>query len=73
MRLRSRGCVHGFDEETLGELYAAHCAWPRRLGGRPLERARSELRGRNLACCPVPALGEDDECHAAILLRIRNR
>jgi hypothetical protein len=74
MRLRSRGRVHGFDEATLGELLAAHCAWLRRLGGTPLERATSELRGRNLACwCPLPALGEDDECHAAILLRIANR
>ena len=70
----SKACVHGIDEETLGELHAAHRAWLRRLGGSPLERARSELRGRNLACwCPLPTLGEDDECHAAILLRIANR
>ena len=75
----ARGCrpqatVHGIDDETLVEVHAAHCAWLRGLGGSPLERARSELRGRDLACwCPLPALGEDDECHAAILLRIANR
>jgi hypothetical protein len=70
----SRSNVQGIDDETLLDLHAAHCAWLRRLGGRPLERARRELRGRNLACwCPLPALGEDDECHAAILLRVANR
>lgn len=31
------------------------------------------LRGRNLACwCPLPAEGQPDLCHAAILLRIAN-
>jgi len=75
----ARGCwppshVHGLDEETLVQVHAAHCAWLRRLGENPLERARRELRGRNLACwCPLPALDEDDECHAAILLRVANR
>ena len=70
----SKASVHGIDDETLVKVHASHCAWVRRLGGRPLERARSELRGRNLACwCPLPAVGEDDECHAAILLGIANR
>src|SRR4051812_27649244 len=70
----SKSHVHGFDDETLLEVHAAHCAWLRRLGGRPLERATEELRGRNLACwCPLPAPGVEDECHAAILLRIANR
>jgi hypothetical protein len=70
----SRGHVHGFDDETFVEAHAAHCAWLRRLGGKPLERARNELRGRNLACwCALPGPGEDDLCHAAILLRLANR
>lgn len=70
----SKVAIHGVDEETLVQAHAAHCAWLRRLGGNPVERAQTELRGRNLACwCPLPALGEDDECHAAILLRIANR
>lgn len=36
--------------------------------------ARSELAGRDLACwCPLPAKGETDHCHAAVLLEIANR
>ena len=69
----SRAHVHGLDEVTVVQVHAAHCMWVRRLGGNPLERARGELRGRNLACwCPLPALGDDDECHAAVLLRVAN-
>jgi len=34
---------------------------------------KRELCGKNLACwCPLPAPGEPDRCHAAILLRIAN-
>lgn len=33
-----------------------------------------ELAGKNLACwCPLPAKGEPDICHAAVLLEIANR
>jgi hypothetical protein len=33
----------------------------------------AELRGKNLACwCPLPAPGEPDCCHAAVLLEIAN-
>lgn len=33
-----------------------------------------ELRGENLACwCPLPAPGEQDLCHAAVLLKLANR
>lgn len=35
--------------------------------------ARSELRGKNLACwCPYLEPGGEDECHAAVLLVIAN-
>lgn len=35
---------------------------------------RSALAGKNLACwCPLPAPGEPDHCHAAVLLEIANR
>ena len=35
--------------------------------------AKSELRGKNLACwCPLPQPYEHDECHAAVLLEIAN-
>lgn len=33
-----------------------------------------DLRGKNLACwCPLPEDGEEDMCHAAVLLEIANR
>lgn len=32
-----------------------------------------ELRGKNLACyCPLPADGQPDHCHAAVLLELAN-
>jgi Domain of unknown function (DUF4326) len=32
-----------------------------------------ELRGRNLACwCSLPAVGENDVCHGAVLLTLAN-
>ena len=66
--------VRHVDAETAENMHAAHAAWLRRLGGNPRERARAELRNRNLACwCPLPEGDEDDKCHAAILLRIANR
>jgi hypothetical protein len=35
--------------------------------------AKKELRGKNLACwCPLPTKGEEDICHAALLLRVAN-
>ena len=69
----SKANVHGMDDETLVGVHAAHCAWLRRLGGRPLERARTELRGRNLACwCALPEHSAGDNCHAAILLELAN-
>lgn len=35
---------------------------------------RNELAGRSLACwCPLPAPGEPDICHAAVLLEVANR
>jgi hypothetical protein len=38
-----------------------------------VDAARAELRGKNLACwCKLPAPYEDDECHAAVLLKIAN-
>lgn len=45
------------------------------LGGHTDLRAaaRRELRGRNLMCwCPLPAPGQPDHCHAAVLLEMAN-
>jgi hypothetical protein len=34
---------------------------------------RAELAGRDLACwCPLPAEGEPDICHAAVLIELAN-
>jgi hypothetical protein len=49
-------------------LYEDHCRWTKRIGIHPVEAARAELRGKNLACwCPL-----DRPCHADILLEIAN-
>ena len=50
-------------------MHAAHNAWLKRLGGRPLELIRSELRGHNLACYCDPSI----ECHADIYLETLNK
>ncbi len=48
--------------------YEQQQEWCKRLCGHPLERARVELRGKNLACwCAL-----DKPCHADILLEIAN-
>ncbi|MFB8122059.1 DUF4326 domain-containing protein [Streptomyces bacillaris] len=37
------------------------------------ESARTELAGRDLMCwCPLPADGQPDHCHAAVLLELAN-
>jgi hypothetical protein len=65
--------VAALDEPTAEMLYAAHCAWLKRLGQHPIEGARAELRRKQLACwCGLPSASEQDHCHAAILLRIAN-
>lgn len=65
--------VGDVDEPTREMLYEAHHHWINRLGGSPVEAIRTALRGRHLACwCALPGRGPDDQCHAAILLRIAN-
>ena len=49
-------------------MYDAHTRWYERLGGHPVDLARSELHGHDLACwCPL-----DQPCHADVLLEIAN-
>jgi hypothetical protein len=61
--------VAAFDDAKANAVYAIRCAWIARVGGNVLERARSELAGRNLACwCTL-----DAPCHADVLLEIANR
>jgi Domain of unknown function (DUF4326) len=62
-----RESTHGLPEAS--RLYLEHLASRRDL----LERAQRELAGRDLACwCPLPAAGEPDLCHAAVLLDVAN-
>jgi len=59
--------AHGLPEAS--RLYVEHLALRPDL----LERAQRELAGRDLACwCPLPAAGEPDLCHAAVLLDVAN-
>ena len=38
------------------------------------QAARSQLRGKDLACyCPLPTDGQPDHCHAAVLLELANQ
>lgn len=60
------------DRAEAVELYRLHTG---PMGNYELDVAevRRELGGRNLACwCPLPAPGEPDACHAAVLLEIAN-
>lgn len=62
-----------FETEARAEAVRLYRAW---LGDRPAlaECARRELRGLDLACwCPLPAEGERDHCHAAVLIEWANR
>ena len=53
------------DARTAVEVFAANL---------PLTFKGYELRGKNLACwCHLPAAGEPDICHAAVLLELANR
>lgn len=68
-----RGCwdprlVAGMCDSMSREVYERHVTWLKRLGRPPMEAARSNLRGHNLACwCDVTAA-----CHADVLLALAN-
>jgi hypothetical protein len=54
--------------------YERHQRWLRRLGGHPVDLARTEISGHDLVCwCPlVDAAGALVPCHADILLAMAN-
>jgi hypothetical protein len=57
------------DRQHAVQLYRAYAPSDPAL----VAAARAQLRGLNLACwCPLPAAGEADCCHAAVLLEIAN-
>ncbi len=58
----------GLDDEVSADVVSDREAWLRRLGGHPIELARAQLAGHDLACwCRL-----DDLCHADVLLRLAN-
>lgn len=62
----TRGVWSALTDEP--SVYLAHRDWLKRIDGHPIERAVSELRGKDLACwCPL-----DKPCHADVLLEIAN-
>ena len=72
-----RELAHGFwnpslvsklEDWRVHDISQAHQRWLMKLGGHPLELARTELRGKDLACwCPL-----DKPCHADVLLELAN-
>lgn len=69
-------CVCGTKEEARRDatfLFRDELATRENLLRFTVEDVRRELRDKDLACwCPLPAQGEEDHCHAAVLLRIAN-
>ena len=65
------------DRETVVAKFRVWIAGSAWYGGRDPALARRglrELAGKNLACwCPLPAPGEPDICHAAVLLELANK
>lgn len=60
--------VTDLPDHVVKRLYDDHAKWKRRINGHPIEMARSELAGKNLACfCPL-----DQPCHADVLLELAN-
>ena len=60
--------LSGRSGEEVAIAHEEHVGWLRRLGGDPVELARRDLRGHDLACwCPL-----DVPCHADVLLELAN-
>lgn len=73
----SGGVIHGHPSSEAdarriaAQWYRAWLSSPHHADLR--DAARRELAGRDLACwCPLPAPGQPDHCHAAVLLRLAN-
>lgn len=64
----SPSVVVDWPDSYVAQIYDDHRAWLRRISGHPIDAARRELAGRDLACwCPP-----DQPCHADVLLEIAN-
>jgi len=60
--------VDELDDQSYDRLIDDLSAWKKRIGGLPLEIARSELSGRDLCCWCSPT----QACHADVLLELAN-
>lgn len=61
--------VNHLDEDLRTATYARHVEFLSRLGSNPIQTARAELHGRNVACwCRL-----DARCHGDLLLTVANR
>lgn len=57
-------------DSLVHKAYTAHCEF-RKRHGYACGVGLFALRGQNLACwCKLPAPGQPDQCHAAVLLRL---
>ena len=61
--------AEGSPDEQVEEAYALHQSFIRKIGMHPVDAAKSELRGHDLACWCGPA----EVCHADILLEVANQ
>jgi len=64
----SPALLHLQSNERYSEAYELHLHWRARFKCDPFELARSELRGRDLACF----CREGEPCHADVLLEVAN-
>lgn len=76
------GIVVHLPDFYVAGIHETHQGWLERIGGHPIERAQSELRGHNHACwcplCPKHALGKPigvvcadcRPCHSDVTLEI---
>lgn len=56
------------------ELFTTDAEARNAFGYPSVEEIRAELAGKDLACwCPLPAPGEPDNCHAAVLIAFANQ
>ena len=78
-RAARRAAAHSFQDAILGQsewCFDRLSEYLQRLSMDvfQLRRQITYLSNHNLACwCPLPAPGEPDHCHAAVLLEIANR
>lgn len=65
-------CYSRFETYLVARRNQVH-SWPNAISYPSDEEIRADLAGKSLACpCPLPADGEPDRCHAALLISLAN-